>query len=203
MPNKGQGFAQNGQRRIIKDVAQAGVFYDSATTEGGYKQLMQHDIEQLAQDLGNALREGGMTIAVAESCTGGLVGGALTAIPGSSDWFMGGVIAYHNAVKEELLGVDSAVLEATGAVSEETVRAMADGVARLLRVQAALSISGIAGPTGGTPDKPVGTVCFGWRLNGETTSTTEQLYGDREAVRVASVRRAIRGMLNIVQGRAP
>lgn len=164
---------------------------------------MQKDIEQLAFDLGNALRDGGMTIAVAESCTGGLVGGALTAISGSSDWFLGGVIAYHNAVKEELLGVDAATLQSTGAVSEETVRTMAAGVAGLLKTQAALSISGVAGPTGGTPDKPVGTVCFGWYLNGETTATTVQLYGDREAVRMTSVRRAIRGMLNIVQGRAP
>lgn len=164
---------------------------------------MTDNIEKLARELGEALLANNLTLAVAESCTGGLVGGALTAIGGSSDWFMGGVIAYHNEVKEQLLGVDAAILNTKGAVSEETVLAMADGAAKLLKTQAALSISGIAGPTGGTPDKPVGTVCFGWHLNGATTACTEHLDGDREAVRLASVRRALLGMLNIVQGQTP
>ncbi|QJT08665.1 CinA family protein [Oceanidesulfovibrio marinus] len=164
---------------------------------------MIDDIEKLSRELGEALLAQSLTLAVAESCTGGLVGGALTAISGSSDWFMGGVIAYHNEVKEQLLGVDAAILNTKGAVSEETVLAMAYGAAQLLKTQAALSISGVAGPTGGTPDKPVGMVCFGWHLNGETTACTEHLEGDREAVRLASVRRALRGMLRMVRGQTP
>jgi len=108
--------------------------------------------------LGEFLRRRGLTIAVAESCTGGLLGSLITDVPGSSDYFRGGVIAYQNDVKERLLGVPSRTLAAVGAVSEETARAMAHGVRNLLESDIGVGITGIAGPGGGTPDKPVGLV---------------------------------------------
>ncbi len=108
--------------------------------------------------MGEFLRGRGLTIAVAESCTGGLLGSLITDVPGSSDYFRGGVIAYQNDVKERLLGVSARVLAAAGAVSEETARAMAHGVRDLLASDIGVGITGIAGPGGGTPEKPVGLV---------------------------------------------
>jgi len=113
---------------------------------------------KLEERLGEFLRGGGLTIAVAESCTGGLLGNLITDVPGSSDYFRGGIIAYQNDVKERLLGVPAQVLAAVGAVSEETARAMARGVRNLLKSDIGVGITGIAGPGGGTPDKPVGLV---------------------------------------------
>jgi PncC family amidohydrolase len=116
------------------------------------------DTDSLAQAIGELLQERGLTLAVAESCTGGLLAGYITDIPGSSAYFEGGVIAYSYAVKEQVLGVPVGVLEQHGAVSPETAVAMARGVRELLQVDLALSVTGIAGPTGGTPEKPVGLV---------------------------------------------
>jgi nicotinamide-nucleotide amidase len=110
----------------------------------------------LEEEIISLLIKDGRTLAIAESCTGGLVGHRLTQVPGSSVPFLGGVIAYDNAVKEKLLGVPAEVLETQGAVSEETARAMAAGVRRLLGAQVSVAVTGIAGPTGETPDKPLG-----------------------------------------------
>ncbi len=113
---------------------------------------------ELKKKLGELLKERGLTIAVAESCTGGLLGNMITDVPGSSAYFRGGIIAYQNDVKQKLLNVPSSVLTAVGAVSEEVARAMANGVRKLLGSDIGVGITGIAGPGGGTPDKPVGLV---------------------------------------------
>ena len=115
-------------------------------------------VDELSQQAGRLLRERGMTLAVAESCTGGALGDAITNVAGSSDYFLGGVIAYGNATKEELLGVPHELLARHGAVSAPVALAMAEGARRLLRADLALAVTGIAGPGGGTPDKPVGLV---------------------------------------------
>jgi nicotinamide-nucleotide amidase len=129
----------------------------------------------------------GHTLAVAESCTGGMVGARLTAVPGSSKVFVGGVIAYANAVKESQLGVSPALLDREGAVSELVVRAMVEGVARRCGADAAVAVSGIAGPDGGTPDKPVGTVWLAVRLGETVTARRVVLPGDRAAIRERAV----------------
>jgi nicotinamide-nucleotide amidase len=124
-----------------------------------------------------------LTIAVAESCTGGLLGARLTAISGSSEVVMGGVIAYHNDVKHALLGVDAAVLREHGAVSEPVVLQMATGARRAVHASVGLAITGIAGPTGGTPEKPVGTVWVAVDLEGVAEARLFKLIGDRDEIR--------------------
>ena len=130
----------------------------------------------------------GWTIALAESCTGGLVCAALTELPGSSDWFERGYIAYSNQAKSECLGVPVELIESFGAVSEPVAKAMAEGAQRNAGANVGASITGIAGPTGGSPGKPVGTVCFSWTIPsgaGEfvTHTKTKLFSGDRQAVR--------------------
>jgi nicotinamide-nucleotide amidase len=134
--------------------------------------------------VGRALAEKGLTLAVAESCTGGLVGHRLTEVGGSSAWFRGGVIAYANDVKEQLLGVQAATLAHHGAVSEETAAEMADGVRRALGADLGLGVTGIAGPTGGTPEKPVGTVCFALARAAGTVTHRYPLWGTRDWVKL-------------------
>src|SRR5690349_919102 len=136
-----------------------------------------------------------LTIAVAESCTGGLLGARLTSIPGSSDVVYGGVIAYGNDVKHDLLGVDSTLIDAHGAVSEEVVRQMAEGARDRLRASIGIGITGIAGPGGGTPEKPVGTVWIGLAQQGETRALQLRLIGDRDEIR----RRATQSALELVR----
>lgn len=131
-------------------------------------------------------RDRGFVLAVAESCTGGLLGGRITAIPGSSQFFVGGVIAYANEVKATHLGVGDDTLIQFGAVSEETAREMASGVRARYRADVAMAITGIAGPDGGTPDKPVGTVCIAVDVRGVVQSAKRQLVGDRQEVRLRS-----------------
>ena len=142
-------------------------------------------------------RERGLTIGVAESCTGGLLGARLTAVPGSSDVVRGGVIAYHNDVKRDLLGVSEASLEAHGAVSEEVVREMAAGARRATSSRVGLAITGIAGPSGGTPEKPVGTVWLAVDVDGAITTQSHQLWGDRAEIR----ERAAQYTLDLLRGR--
>ena len=149
------------------------------------------DEVDLAEEVLRAAREGGDHIAVAESCTGGLVGGRLTAVPGSSAVFKGGTIAYDNEVKTAELAVTPQILEAHGAVSEETARAMADGAARRFGTSLAIAVTGIAGPDGGTAEKPVGTVCFATRADGETRSTTMMVAGDRMEIRARAAQFAL------------
>ncbi len=144
----------------------------------------------------------GWWLAVAESCTGGLVGHLVTNVPGASRYFRGGVIAYHNGVKEALLGVPAEVLARHGAVSEATVRAMAQGVARLLHAQVGLAISGIAGPTGGTPEKPVGTVWMGLALPDRVLARRFHFQGDRVAIKTAAARHALLWLVQTLQAEA-
>jgi len=124
-----------------------------------------------------------LTLAVAESCTGGLLGGCVTSVAGSSSYFRGGVIAYDNEVKHDILGVPADALERCGAVSAPVVEAMAGGAAKLFGCDCAMSVSGIAGPDGGTAEKPVGLVFAGVFCRGETLSRKFVFSGDRDAVR--------------------
>jgi nicotinamide-nucleotide amidase len=145
--------------------------------------------------LAQALRARGWRLATAESCTGGLVAAACTAVSGSSDWFERGFVTYSNEAKVEMLGVDPALIVAHGAVSEEVARAMAEGVLARSQAQLALAVTGIAGPTGAVPGKPVGTVWLAW---GDAHGLrTERLLcpGDRAAVRRASVHAALDRLL--------
>jgi nicotinamide-nucleotide amidase len=136
--------------------------------------------------VGSLLKERGLTIAVAESCTGGLVGHRLTNVPGSSAYVKGGVIAYSNDMKQQSLGVHAQTLTAHGAVSEETAAEMATGVRRTLGSDIGLAITGVAGPDGGTPDKPVGTVCFALVAGDVVHHRRYQLWGNREWVKLLS-----------------
>lgn len=149
----------------------------------------------LASVVLDACRRAKRTIAVAESCTGGLLGARLTTIPGSSDVFVGGVIAYANAVKRELLGVSADALDSAGAVSEIVAKQMATGVRERTGATIGLAITGVAGPDGGTPEKPVGTVWIAADLGGDVTARRLQLIGDREEVR----RRATQSILETVR----
>lgn len=143
----------------------------------------------------DALRATSHSIAVAESCTGGMLGARLTAIPGSSDVVRGGVIAYANDVKEGLLGVPNELLQSHGAVSEPVAAAMAAGVAARVGASIGVGITGVAGPGGGLPEKPVGTVCFGLWLAGQASTTRAIMIGDREEIR----RRATQAALSLVR----
>jgi len=149
------------------------------------------DDTDLAEEVLQAARETGGQLAVAESCTGGLVGGRLTAIPGSSTVFRGGTIAYDNGVKTAELAVPEQILAAHGAVSEETARAMADGAAARFGTSLAIAVTGIAGPDGGTAEKPVGLVCFATRAGGETRSATMMVAGDRGEIRARAAQFAL------------
>ena len=154
----------------------------------------------LAEELARAAMRKGWWIATAESCTGGWIGMLITSLPGSSNWYDGGFITYSNEAKQEMLGVPAAVIETHGAVSEETAREMAKGAIAHSRADAALSVSGIAGPAGATPGKPVGTVCMGWALrNGTVLSTTCRMGGDRQEVRARAVAAAVRGLLELMK----
>jgi nicotinamide-nucleotide amidase len=156
-------------------------------------------LEALADRVASRLLALGHRLVTAESCTGGWIGKACTDLPGSSRWFLGGAIVYGNESKTEILGVDASVLESDGAVSEPAVRAMANGVLQRIGGDVSVAVSGIAGPDGGTPDKPVGTVWFAWgRRRGNDVaveSAIEHFSGDRESVRRQTVERALRGLL--------
>ena len=155
--------------------------------------------QQRAAQLGAALRTRGVRIATAESCTGGLIAGAITAIAGSSDWFERGFVTYSNAAKEEMLGVPHALIVEHGAVSEAVARAMVEGAVANSGADCAISVTGIAGPGGGTPSKPVGLVCLGFKVPGRPSTTmTRLLAGDRAAVRNASVEIALDEMASLL-----
>jgi nicotinamide-nucleotide amidase len=152
----------------------------------------------LVQQLAQALLARGWRLATAESCTGGLIAAACTELSGSSDWFERGFVTYSNAAKTELLGVEDALIAQHGAVSEPVARAMAFGAVRRSQAQVSVAVTGIAGPTGGTPDKPVGTVWFGFQVDGQLSSETRRFDGDRAAVRAASVEHALRRLLALL-----
>lgn len=155
-------------------------------------------IREIASDVLRKCSSRGWSLAVAESCTGGLLGGSLTAIPGSSEVFVGGVIAYSNSLKSRLLGVPAQTLELEGAVSEETALAMARGVSTITGAPCGVSVTGVAGPGGGTEQKPVGTVWFAAvSPTGEMTRGF-RFAGDRDAVREQSVQAALELVLEVM-----
>jgi len=156
-------------------------------------------LHKLAEEVGAALKSRRLMLATAESCTGGWVSEAVTMVPGSSDWFERGFVTYTCISKREMLGVKEATLEKHGAVAEEVVREMVEGALARSHAQVAVAVSGVAGPAGGTPDKPVGFVCFAWGMkDGKPRSETKRFSGDREAVRRQSVIVALEGVLEMV-----
>ena len=146
-------------------------------------------------ELAEKLQHLGWMMATAESCTGGLIAGACTDLSGSSAWFERGFVTYSNAAKTEMLGVDAALIATHGAVSEAVARAMAIGALRHSRAQVSLAVTGVAGPTGGSADKPVGTVWFGWATPAGVFAEHRRFDGDRAAVRQATVAHALAGVL--------
>lgn len=160
---------------------------------------MTHHLESylLSKQLGQLLIAHHWSCTVAESCTGGSLAAAITDIPGSSEWFDRGFITYSNASKHEMLGVPEVILKHHGAVSEETVRAMVMGAIKASKAQCGVAISGIAGPSGGSLLKPVGTVWIAWACGVEPAQATCYLFaGDREAVRKQSVIMALQGLIS-------
>ena len=153
--------------------------------------------------VGAALKRRGLMLATAESCTGGWIAEAVTMVPGSSEWFERGFVTYTYISKREMLGVKSRTLARHGAVAEEVVREMVEGALARSHAQVAVAVSGVAGPSGGTPEKPVGTVCFAWgREHRRPRGETKQFQGDREAVRRQSVEYALKGVLALLAARA-
>ncbi|BEP93912.1 CinA family protein [Acidovorax sp. sif1233] len=134
-------------------------------------------------------------LATAESCSGGMIAAACTDLAGSSQWFERGFVTYSNTAKVDMLGVPAALIEQDGAVSESVARAMADGALTHSQAQVSLAVTGVAGPTGGSDAKPVGTVWFAWCVNGETHSEMQHFAGDRAAIRTATVRYALQRLL--------
>ena len=138
------------------------------------------------------------TLATAESCTGGMIAAACTDLAGSSQWFERGFITYSNEAKAEMLGVPAGLIEQHGAVSDPVARAMADGAIAHSRAHVSLAVTGVAGPTGGSADKPVGTVWLAWCVGGQTHSEMQHFAGDRAAVRAATVRYALQRLLGFL-----
>lgn len=166
-----------------------------------YNRIMSDDLTVLATQLGEALKRKGWMLTVAESCTGGGVAAACTAIPGSSEWFERGFVTYSNRAKEEMLGVSPELIARHGAVSEEVARAMAEGALRESRAHVAVAVTGIAGPSGGSAEKPVGTVWIACSsTEGKTTSRPYRFDGNREAVREQSTAAALVGATHLVPG---
>ena len=157
---------------------------------------------RLAERVGRALKSRGLMLVTAESCTGGWVAEAVTMVPGSSGWFERGFVTYTYISKREMLGVRGSTLDRHGAVSETVVREMAQGAIARSHGQVAVAVSGIAGPAGGMPGKPVGTVCFAWSAkNRVVRAETRRFRGGREAVRRRSVEHALAGVLRLLKNR--
>lgn len=157
-------------------------------------------IDRSAKALADLLFARGLNLAVAESCTGGWVAMALTAVPGSSAWFDRGYVTYSNRAKQQVLGVSETTLQQHGAVSEQTVAEMTAGALAASGTDLALAISGIAGPGGGTAEKPVGTVYFAWQRRQRQPVTERHWFaGDREAVRRQAVVHALQGLIQLVE----
>ena len=160
--------------------------------------MMTPTLDALSVALGQALAARGWMLATAESCTGGWIAEAVTATAGSSGWFDRGFVTYSNAAKVDMLGVSPATLATHGAVSEQTVCEMAAGALAHSRAQLAVAVSGVAGPSGGSVDKPVGMVCVAWAQSGETPqAVTLHFDGDRQAVRLQTVEHALHGLIRL------
>lgn len=169
-------------------------------------ELLSPALLHTVEHLGQALRQRGWMLATAESCTGGLIAAACTELAGSSDWFERGFVSYSNAAKTELLGVPAALIERHGAVSEPVARAMAEGALHRAQAQCSLAVTGVAGPGGGSVDKPVGTVWFAWCLSpvkpgqaGCTHSQQLHLQGARHAVRSQTLAHALKHLQGLLQ----
>jgi len=162
---------------------------------------MTERLDKLAAELGQRLQAAQLMLATAESCTGGWVSKVVTDIPGSSSWFDRGFTTYSDGAKQDMLGVSAAALDAHGAVSEEVARQMAEGALEHSLAGAAVAVTGIAGPGGGTEEKPVGTVCFAWAMDGcEPVTQRVQFAGNRDEVRHQSVRLALERLLELLEG---
>jgi nicotinamide-nucleotide amidase len=157
-------------------------------------EVLVNSVERLAE----LLRERGWKLACAESCTGGMISAACTDLAGSSDWFERGFVTYSNEAKSEMLGVDPSLIDTHGAVSEIVARAMAFGAVRHSKAQASVAVTGIAGPAGGSPQKPVGTVWFAFMVDGLLSSEMRCFDGDRAEVRRATVQHALDGLVERV-----
>jgi len=156
------------------------------------------NLYELAAQVGIALRTRSRTLAIAESCTGGWIAKIITDVPGSSGWFERGFVTYSNAAKTDLLGVRAATIAEHGAVSAEVVAEMAAGALERSPADLVIAVSGIAGPEGGTPDKPVGTVYLAWALRGGPVQTEIRHFpGNRDAVRLEAVAAALQGVLDV------
>ncbi len=177
-----------GKKEIVKKMIEE---VETKVRERLGEDIFGVDEEELEGVVGEMLRDRGLTLAVAESCTGGLLGYRITKIPGSSDYFLGGVISYANEVKRDILGVNGEDLRRYGAVSEEVARQMAEGVRKLIRADLGVGITGIAGPTGGTSEKPVGLVYIALATPEETICQRNVFPGDREIVRWRSSQTAL------------
>jgi nicotinamide-nucleotide amidase len=156
-------------------------------------------VPELAGQLAALLQAQGRMLATAESCTGGMISAACTDLAGSSSWFERGFVTYSNEAKTELLGVPAPLIARRGAVSEEVARAMASGALERSRAQVAVAVTGVAGPTGGSAAKPVGTVWFAFALPGRLVSEVRRFDGDRAAVRSATVRHAMQRLLELLE----
>ncbi len=179
---------------LANTIEEAEVILDGATEQlkdllGDY--IFGYEQDSLEKVIGNLLREKKLTLAVAESCTGGMLGEAITSIAGSSDYFKGGIISYSGEIKEKLLGVPHDILQEFGEVSEPVARAMAEGVCKKCNSDIGIGITGIAGPEGGSPEKPVGLVYIALADSNQTTVQKYQLRRDRQTIRLRSTRRAL------------
>jgi nicotinamide-nucleotide amidase len=156
------------------------------------------DLIELAAQVGRRLKEKNLLVATAESCTGGGIAQAITEIAGSSAWFERGFVTYSNDAKTDMLGIPPALIAQHGAVSEEIAAMMAEGALAHSKADVTLSVTGIAGPGGAAPGKPVGTVCFGWSKHGTTRTERLVFAGDRQAVRNQTVNHALQGLLRFL-----
>lgn len=158
------------------------------------------ELETLARAVSHELKHQGLMLVTAESCTGGWLAQIMTSVAGSSEWFERGFVAYTNLAKREMLGVKTTILSRYGAVSEQAARAMAEGALTHSHAQVAIAITGIAGPSGGTPEKPVGTVCLAWAGKKRDTLGSKKIFsGDREGVRRQAVTAALQGVLEYLR----
>ncbi|NMM05666.1 CinA family protein [Polaromonas sp.] len=162
-------------------------------------ELLTSELYGLVADLAYFLQKNDWQLTCAESCTGGLIAAACTELAGSSKWFERGFVSYSNAAKTELLGVDAALIERHGAVSEEVARAMAQGAISRSHAQVALAVTGVAGPSGGSAAKPVGTVWFGWATPAGIVTEMRRFDGDRRHVRQAAMLHALERLLALIR----
>ena len=160
---------------------------------------VEHNIQELCWLLANSMLKKHVFLATAESCTGGLIAAACTDLAGSSQWFERGFVTYSNAAKTDMLGVDAALIAQFGAVSEPVAAAMAQGTVLHSAAQVSVAVTGVAGPTGGSAEKPVGTVWIGWHVNGQTTTELCHFDGGRANIRALTVQRALNGLIERLQ----